>query len=307
MSTPRLESDVTADTCSAADCPLTPHEGEDLCYLHAKIDGKKRAPLRACLEEQAEKGVIRMDGVHLVEADLSDLTLSLRNFRSSDLTRADFGNVRLSRIGFDGSILDGANFEDAILEKVDMRRVRSMKHIRLHGVIFNEVFMPGMDIVGRQCAYDGTEHHDLKKAESVYRNLKGTYKNQGDHDTSGVFYEREMDMRRLRAGGFERFWLSALWLTCGYGERPWRAVVTSMVIVLGYALFFMGLSLSGPDGPIGADFMQCGYFSTVTFTTLGYGDIIPLGLARYVAATEAFLGAWMMALFVFVFCRRMVR
>jgi hypothetical protein len=293
--------------CSAAGCPLTPHSGEDVCYLHLEKDGKEREPLLACLQEQEEKGVIRMDGAHLVEADLSDMTLSLRNFRNSDLSRADLTNVRLSRIGFDGAILDGTILEDGILEKVDMRRVKSMRKVRLHGVIFNEVFLPSMAVVGRRCAYDGTDLHDPRKAESVYRHLKGTFKNQGDHETSGIYYEREMDMRRLRSSGFDRFWLTALWLSCGYGERPWRAILTSFIVVLGYALLFTGLDLKGPDGEIGSDFMQCAYYSTVTFTTLGYGDIIPLGFARYVAATEAFLGAWMMALFVFVFCRRMVR
>ena len=32
------------------------------------------------------------------------------------------------------------------------------------------------------------------------------------------------------------------------------------------------------------------YFSIVTFTTLGYGDLVPLGTARYFAATQALLG-----------------
>jgi len=294
--------------CSAPGCPLTPHDGEDVCYLHLVRDGKERELILACLKEQEEKDVIRMDGVHLVGADLCDLTLSLRNFRNSDLSGANFTNVRLSRVGFDGTTLDGTIFEDGILEKVDMRRVKSMRRTRLHGVIFNEVFLPDMDVVGRRCAYDGTQIHDLRKAESVYRHLKGTYKGQGDHETSGIYYELEMDMRRLRARGFDRFWMTALWLSCGYGERPWRAILTSFIVVLGYAVLFTALELRGPDGAlIGADFMQCAYYSTVTFTTLGYGDIIPLGLARYIAATEAFLGAWMMALFVFVFCRRMVR
>jgi uncharacterized protein YjbI with pentapeptide repeats len=294
-------------SCRAPTCPLTPHDGQDLCYLHLPVDRKEREPLLACLREQHEKGVVRMDGVHLVGADLSDMTLSLRNFRNSDLTGADFGNVRLSRIGFDGAILDGTIFEDGILEKVDMRRVRSMRDIRLHGVIFNEVFLPDAGLVGRRCAYDRSDHRDAQRAESVYRLFKETYKNQGDHETSGAFYEREMDMRRLRARGFDRLWLTALWLSCGYGEKPWRAIVTSLLIVLGFAAAFLSLELRGPDGVVGADFMDCAYFSTVTFTTLGYGDIIPFGLARYVAATEAFLGAWMMALFVFVFCRRLVR
>jgi hypothetical protein len=193
------------------------------------------------------------------------------------------------------------------LEKVDMRSAKSMRRARLHGVIFNEVYLPAMQVVGEGCAYDGSERHDLKNAESVYRVLKATYKNQGDHETSGIYYEHEMDSRRLRSTGFERLWLTMLCLTCGYGERPWRAIATSLAVIFAYAALFMLMTLRGPDGPIGADFMQCAYFSTVTFTTLGYGDIIPLGAARYIAATEAFLGAWMMALFVFVFCRRMLR
>ncbi len=50
--------------------------------------------------------------------------------------------------------------------------------------------------------------------------------------------------------------------------------------------------------------LTCFYFSGVTFTTLGYGDIKPQGLVRYVAMMEAGLGAFLMALFVFSFTRR---
>ena len=38
--------------------------------------------------------------------------------------------------------------------------------------------------------------------------------------------------------------------------------------------------------------------SVVTFTTLGYGDIHPLGYSRLVASIEAFIGVLFMALFV---------
>ena len=47
------------------------------------------------------------------------------------------------------------------------------------------------------------------------------------------------------------------------------------------------------------------YFSTITFTTLGYGDFRPLeGIGRILAGSEAFIGAFMMALFVYTFARR---
>jgi voltage-gated potassium channel Kch len=37
--------------------------------------------------------------------------------------------------------------------------------------------------------------------------------------------------------------------------------------------------------------MDCIYYSTITFTTLGYGDILPTGGLRIIALLEAFFGA----------------
>jgi hypothetical protein len=40
---------------------------------------------------------------------------------------------------------------------------------------------------------------------------------------------------------------------------------------------------------------------------LGYGDITPSGIARAIAAFEAFTGSFAMALFVVVFVKKMTR
>ena len=57
------------------------------------------------------------------------------------------------------------------------------------------------------------------------------------------------------------------------------------------------------------------YFSVVTFTTLGFGDLYPnstkgfleIPWFRVLAALEAFIGAFMMALFVVVASKRIMR
>lgn len=50
------------------------------------------------------------------------------------------------------------------------------------------------------------------------------------------------------------------------------------------------------------------YFSVVTFTTLGYGDIQPSNAAtRALAGVESLLGAALIALLVFVLGRRATR
>ena len=52
-------------------------------------------------------------------------------------------------------------------------------------------------------------------------------------------------------------------------------------------------------------FLRSLYFSAITFTTLGYGDIAPVGnAARVVAGVESLVGAMLTALLVFVLSRR---
>jgi hypothetical protein len=46
-------------------------------------------------------------------------------------------------------------------------------------------------------------------------------------------------------------------------------------------------SLHGPES---ADFLECVYLSAVTFSTVGFGDIAPVGAIRFLAGTEALTG-----------------
>lgn len=62
-----------------------------------------------------------------------------------------------------------------------------------------------------------------------------------------------------------------------------------------------------PDAGIGyivTAFLQSLYFSTVTFTALGYGNIEPVGqVGQYVAGTEALVGSRLVALLIPVFTK----
>ena len=43
------------------------------------------------------------------------------------------------------------------------------------------------------------------------------------------------------------------------------------------------------DGPV-AGFFDCVYFSFANYTSLGYGDLVPVGPIRFMAGTEALVG-----------------
>ena len=46
-------------------------------------------------------------------------------------------------------------------------------------------------------------------------------------------------------------------------------------------------SLHGPES---ADLLECVYLSAITFSTVGFGDIAPVGPIRFLAGTEALTG-----------------
>jgi uncharacterized protein YjbI with pentapeptide repeats len=112
-----------------------------------------------------------------------------------------------------------------------------------------------------------------------------------------------------------------------YGENPWRVIRFALIIIFLFAIIlnFSGIVISdrtnliiefikksqGDEyalryfGPILGSFLNCLYFSVVTFTTLGYGDFQPaVGLSRFFVSLESIIGAITMALFVYTFARR---
>ncbi|MDY6966696.1 MAG: ion channel [Halobacteriota archaeon] len=178
------------------------------------------------------------------------------------------------------------------------------------------------------------EYNDLV---GIYRRLKQSHQRYGDHSTAGEFYYREMECKRRQMGFFQKqFWNIFYRGLCGYGERPFRVILASLGLILLFAVlyFFNGIMLVGAelstdsiinyklnfsntsfsnmsfstiDYSMFKDFLWCCYTSVITFTTLGYGDVHPIGWSRVVASVETILGIFMTALLIFVFGRKMLR
>ena len=88
-----------------------------------------------------------------------------------------------------------------------------------------------------------------------------------------------------------------LWVKSTFGSKKVTHFIASYVItILMIILLFTGAYLSreesflqqGVKSPL--NFEDALYFSTVTVTTVGYGDIVPLGINRALAGLEALLG-----------------
>jgi len=92
----------------------------------------------------------------------------------------------------------------------------------------------------------------------------------------------------------------------GYGEKPSRILLAVLFFISTYAAayYFSGW-IDEKGNPFRLDCWDSIYFSVVTFTTLGYGDITPkTHLLKFLAGSEAILGAFSMGLIVAGFSNR---
>ena len=302
-----MDKDGREDFCAHPQCPLKSSGSDQLCILHQDRENKEREELQQAFRAYEEKGIKDIVGGIFRGVDFSHMEFHHKRFIQCDFQNASFYGARFKKVGFDFSILDEANFEESILELVDLRRIQSAKNIMLYHAILDGVHLPSYRVLGMHNVYDSSAPRDPNKALDVYLKLKECYRAQGAFAATGILLEMEMHRRRELATGSSRIWLLILWLLCGYGERPARTFASFLVTIFVFALIYSQLTLIGPDGPIHHDLPNSIYFSVVTFTSLGYGDIRPVGWAKFFAGTEALLGIFLISLFVFVFCRRMFR
>jgi len=278
--------------------------------------------------EQRAKTQSPMDSFFLARSDLQGINLVNRGSRkgftltNSDLYRANLQNAHLFKIDLSGSSLMKANLSRANLNYANLEGC-NLLGVSLKGAKIEHVNW-GKHITQEQQAHKakGLENKiDLyQQAEEIYRHLRQIAEYQGLFELAGHFFQKEMTVRRkqLPKWSFKRCISKLVDIFCGYGERPLRVILFSISLITVFATlyFFSGLSFSGESLAFNPDisawenikvFFGSLYFSVVTFTTLGYGDVAPVGIARAFAALEAFLGSFTLALFVVVFVKKMTR
>lgn len=131
---------------------------------------------------------------------------------------------------------------------------------------------------------------------------------------------------------------------CGFGEKPSRTLKFGIILILLFSLVYMHTGLLLPDESFSTnydfnityinnffangsnpfvivsnllwlyipeqyikDFGYCLYFSIVTFTTVGFGDITPIGYSRLFSSLEMLCGVTIAGLWTATLARKMMR
>jgi len=316
-------------------------DDRDRCVWHADEFDKSEADLDALAPNEGERidGAV-ITTTDLNETDMfSDVVLLEATFENVRLRYADFSEADLQRSTFDGVDAYGATFrradlEDAQIKNSDFRSV-SLIHAELYQVVFSDTRVDRQTEFGPKLVYeenleesddDSTVATYQEAATWTYRQLESLFTQNADPVPTTKYFVREKDTRRkaawklgnyLRAVKME----ASRWVML-YGTSPWRVLSSSAVVILICALLF---PLTGGIQEMGADqaityaveqpqdtavpvlvsvFLKSLYFSVVTFATLGFGDISPVGsFARFLAGLESLLGSLLMAMLVYVLTR----
>jgi hypothetical protein len=229
---------------------------------------------------------------HLFGCDFSNSSLMKADLRYSNLHCANLTGCNLLGTRLEGCRLDNAKWGEHIIQEQQAKAANSQ----------------------------ASRLDYWQQAEEIYRNLRKATEQAGLFEISGHFFEREMVMRRFQMPmlSARRFFSKIVDVFCGYGERPIRVVLFSFLAILFFGALYFALGINDGGKILTwnsqhslleniSQFLTCTYFSVVTFTTLGYGDLTPLGLSRLLAAIEAFIGSFTLALFVVVFVKKMTR
>ena len=267
----------------------------------------------------------RLEGAVLFGAILDRAELLKADLRGADLTDASatgagFGGANLEGANFFNTKLAGATFTQSNLKTVDFRAADltgvRLRECCLHGADLSRSVLHGADL--KDSDVTGASFEDADLRESKLAGLRGASSANWigadiQHvDFRGAYLVRRQIVDQNYLDEFRRqsrmtevfYWIWWVTSDCGRSFLRWGLWIAALAIAFAVVYQFVEIDLGGqPD-----NWMTTIYFSFVTLTTLGYGDIVPASaLARIVAVAEVVTGYVMLGGLLGIFANKMAR
>lgn len=303
----------------------------DLSYADLSDAHLRNADLSAADLSPAVLSRANLSGVHLLNADLSgadlsDADLSGAIFQDADLSGASLRSANLDHAGLNRTLLENVKIDEGLTAKppslweleADAKTESGLFGWwgirRLRGVL--------------RWRSDPTK---LEKAERQYRRLERLYRESDlSQDPALKIQEKHARRKRALAAGQLGQWLRKAFVrwVLGYGLKigPILGIMLAVIAVCTLLYPAAGIEASSVGTSAGESAVvtyetvppsasmdtvrtlaQSLYFSTITFSTLGYANVAPVGWARAVATVESLVGALSIAYLVSVLSRRAIR
>ncbi len=255
-----------------------------------------------------------LDGAELLAADLSNA-----NLECCSALKAGFGRCDLSGASLFSAKLDGSSLTGAKLENVDARAARlvgaRIREANLDGADMTGAVLAGVDLCDTTVA--GANFHDTDMKGAQLHNVRGydsaSWVGADFRDVcfNGAYLLRRFaldqnflnEFRAESRGHAALYWV--WWATSDCGRSFVRWALWTLLIAAIFAGIFTQVEIDPGSYETALTPL---YYSVVTLTTLGYGDVLPASsAAQLVAMLEVILGYVMLGGLLSIFANKMAR
>lgn len=292
-----------------------------------------------------EDGKIAVDDIYYAPTLFKICTIVGR-FSDCDIDHTLFEKVCFTCTKFERCMLQDSLFYMCALSSIDIRDCNlcsfSICHTDILELSFSDVqksivnentFIDyriqakkekGKAEVATTSGWKTNDYYDmcLKKAKSL-KAISRIFDLNNLSDFSGEYFYYTKLAERKAINKFPKL-ISTLELAlCGYGERPLFTMITIILttIIFGLIYMFTGINADGyfvdysiiGGNPVGfvkaiSDYGKCLFFSVTTFSTVGYGNYVPIGaLSMLISGLQMIVGVSLCALWTGCIFRKIAR
>ena len=279
---------------------------------------------------------------NLIEMEETDISFERTEFGDGDVT---FYESKFNTISLKSCHLD--HYFDLRLAKAELLDVsdtivRDIVDLEPYDfpVEIKTIDMSGMRLIGKlyidwrhnKCneSIVNQEGTTLRQKADQFRILKENFSGTGkyeDEDEAYIMFKRYeakswLTEQKEKGGiikaasyvphGFQWLVFDKIGL---YATSPGRVLLSVVVFWIFFGSLYFLSDLSGLGKTVSSvnnpdhlsTLLQSFYHSAVTFFTIGYGDVFPMGLSRVISGIEGFMGVFMMSYFTVAFVRKVLR
>ncbi len=298
----------------AADEGRTFAPGSDLTGIDLAGADLTGANLTGCILRDANLDGADLSGVSLIGADLAGANLSnVTGHRAifgqadlsdavlfgADLTEATFSRSSLRGADLRGTTLTGCRFREADLSRSDLSKANLQEA---------DLTLAKLD---HASFHDADLRHARLRAASGFATTNWIGVDIVDVDFAGAYLLRREIMDQNYLFEFRHrsrinelvYWIWWITSDCGRSIGRWALWTVGMAVIFAFAYSFVDVDFGQYQTG-----MSPFYYSVVTLTTLGYGDVVPASQgAQFVAMVEVIIGYVMLGGLLSIFATKMGR
>lgn len=229
--------------------------------------------------------------------DFSNCLLNYSDFSGSDFTSSTFKNSDILYSNFSGAILNECDFSNTNLT------LTHLDGARLEKADFRSSWLTHVSFIDADLGFIKYDRH------TDFQNLDITKVEGSSNPLFISFIRRKHFLKHFKEQNLRNKILYYVWLIisdCGQSFLRWSSVSLLICFLFGYGYSIIPNAFSIANDRIPTAFTFY-YYSVVTFTTLGFGDIIPKSLLAEISVTvEVILGYIMLGGLISIFATKFV-